>query len=644
MVVVSVSIVVEKKYYCGKDYAGYGFIGCWVQLDCVRAQTEKRKGYIQKLDKETTSFFISNLPDDATTEDLWMLFLRYGRVVEVYIPKKLDKRGGRFGFVKFKEIKEVEALTVSMKEVWLGSFKLRVNLARFGRAEIKEGYLVSKPGLVSTAPVVLPSSGVSFKAALVGARYGGSSSDEEMTFMVPANKVFLTELKGSLVGTLAYEQDVTRIQTTIHMEGFQSVRVSHMGDNMVLLRSPVEGDVDRLLRSRKECLDYYFSNLSPWAPGLFAKQREVWVQIFGIPLHIWGEDFFKMVGAKMGEFLDFDAETASMARFDVARLKIRTSTWALLDVIFNVVVGEECFRISVKEERGSKQVVGEVWGEVEDEGSRVVPLEECGDGDDCPGDGENFSGEDDVSEEGIDGDLAVKGQRGGRYEVEGARLKEDQDTKGGGGGLTLDKSTESVDSKKETNPLASTFVGNEVKVCKHVGVKSGVAEDLSRDEGGLSLSGGTDLFFEKDKVEEDRGGIKMLPCHQIEEVVGQELDTVQEDEVGLGLHNQVVLGPFEQDGFQRYSSVSEPEEVFLSSRTKLKKTQGKLKKQKPVPKFRYLGVPTCVQLAEAAKGGGGFQVSSPSSKGRGSLRSGSSPQKDGFRRRRCQSCFPGCWR
>ncbi|MCI42072.1 RNA recognition motif, partial [Trifolium medium] len=73
-----------------------------------RAASERRGGFIHNLDKVTTSFFVTNFPDDASTEDLWKLFVKYGRVGEVYIPKKLDIRGRRFGFVKFKEVKEVE--------------------------------------------------------------------------------------------------------------------------------------------------------------------------------------------------------------------------------------------------------------------------------------------------------------------------------------------------------------------------------------------------------------------------------------------------------------------------------------------------------------------------------------------------------
>jgi hypothetical protein len=97
-----------------------------------------------------------------------------------------------------------------------------------------------------------------FKMALLGKGGSGSSVREVLEVRAKVNVELSQELKGSMVGTLAKEKDVRRIQTTLYMEGFKSISVTNMGGNMVLLRSPVESDVGRLLRSKNECLDYFF--------------------------------------------------------------------------------------------------------------------------------------------------------------------------------------------------------------------------------------------------------------------------------------------------------------------------------------------------------------------------------------------------
>ncbi|MCI58537.1 RNA recognition motif, partial [Trifolium medium] len=48
---------------------------------------------------------------------------------------KVDKWGKKFAFVKFREVKDEWELSQKMKDVWLGSFKLRINKSRFDRKE-----------------------------------------------------------------------------------------------------------------------------------------------------------------------------------------------------------------------------------------------------------------------------------------------------------------------------------------------------------------------------------------------------------------------------------------------------------------------------------------------------------------------------
>jgi hypothetical protein len=49
----------------------------------------------------------------------------------------VDIRGCRFGFVKFKEVTNVTEFSKKLENVWFGTYKLRINLARFGREGIR---------------------------------------------------------------------------------------------------------------------------------------------------------------------------------------------------------------------------------------------------------------------------------------------------------------------------------------------------------------------------------------------------------------------------------------------------------------------------------------------------------------------------
>lgn len=55
---------------------------------------------------DATSFFFTEFPDHYGAKDMWSIFQRFGRVFEVFIPNKRDKRGKRFGFVRFFEVSD----------------------------------------------------------------------------------------------------------------------------------------------------------------------------------------------------------------------------------------------------------------------------------------------------------------------------------------------------------------------------------------------------------------------------------------------------------------------------------------------------------------------------------------------------------
>jgi hypothetical protein len=47
----------------------------------------------------------------------------------------LDKQGRRFGFVKYRDVKDAREQLDRILAIWVGSFKLRVNLPRFAKGE-----------------------------------------------------------------------------------------------------------------------------------------------------------------------------------------------------------------------------------------------------------------------------------------------------------------------------------------------------------------------------------------------------------------------------------------------------------------------------------------------------------------------------
>ncbi|KAK7389172.1 hypothetical protein VNO78_24007 [Psophocarpus tetragonolobus] len=70
---------------------------------------------------------------------MWNIFSRWGKVSDVFIPVKVNKFGKRFGFVTFDLVRDVYALEAKLDSIWIGTFKLWVNVRRFRRDEDFDG-------------------------------------------------------------------------------------------------------------------------------------------------------------------------------------------------------------------------------------------------------------------------------------------------------------------------------------------------------------------------------------------------------------------------------------------------------------------------------------------------------------------------
>ncbi|GAU31573.1 hypothetical protein TSUD_53950 [Trifolium subterraneum] len=125
---------------------------------------------------QTTTFFITNFPDEVTEGDLRRTFARYWKVGEVYIPAKRDKFGRRFGFARFAEVQDVQTLLEKIEGTWIGTYKIRANLSKFRRGEDggrnQSTQALEKPR-VNRGILTEVRKGISFKDAVMEDDRGG---------------------------------------------------------------------------------------------------------------------------------------------------------------------------------------------------------------------------------------------------------------------------------------------------------------------------------------------------------------------------------------------------------------------------------------------------------------------------------------
>src|ERR1044072_7251326 len=67
--------------------------------------------------KGLTTFFFSNVPENYTEKAMWGIFQRWGRVWNVYMPRRLNRYGQRFGFVRYMDVAEPKGLEKELDNI-----------------------------------------------------------------------------------------------------------------------------------------------------------------------------------------------------------------------------------------------------------------------------------------------------------------------------------------------------------------------------------------------------------------------------------------------------------------------------------------------------------------------------------------------
>jgi len=89
-------------------------------------------------------FFFTNFPHEYAERDMWKIFQRWGKVADVFISRRLNSGNRRFGFVSFQGVVDAHALERRLDAIWIGLWKLRVNLPKFSRKETLKPEVVAE--------------------------------------------------------------------------------------------------------------------------------------------------------------------------------------------------------------------------------------------------------------------------------------------------------------------------------------------------------------------------------------------------------------------------------------------------------------------------------------------------------------------
>lgn len=80
------------------------------------------------------------------------------------------------------------------------------------------------------------------------------------------------------------------------------------------------------------------------------EERVTWVRLFGIPCHVWNDEFFRFMALTFGAHIRADNVTESQAKLDVAHFLICTKCYLLINEVLSVNIEGLVVKMKVVED------------------------------------------------------------------------------------------------------------------------------------------------------------------------------------------------------------------------------------------------------------------------------------------------------
>ncbi|KAL8510255.1 hypothetical protein ACS0TY_017171 [Phlomoides rotata] len=322
-------------------------------------------------EKDCVTFFFTNFPVTCNLSSLRNRFNEIATVKDLFIPYRRDKKGKPFGFVRFSGNINTPQVEGSLNNTWFGSYKLRANISKFARKEatkhrnVKRGSAEGSMGIGTLGAARVESKSylqaVCAKAErksdqeqpiddsnkFVGITYKSSEEDREL-------------LSRCFTGQLKLEFNWPDVHADIQQASEGRFHIKYRGGDLVFLHPFEDKDINR---ADLETINKWFEFLEPWCEKDIHNIRLVWTSWYGIPMHAWNKNFFRLVSLKFGKMIKIDESTLEKLNVHRARILIRTSTPEITRGAFPVWVDERKYFIRVREEEEWEENSMSDWSE-----------------------------------------------------------------------------------------------------------------------------------------------------------------------------------------------------------------------------------------------------------------------------------------
>ncbi|KAK8649226.1 hypothetical protein V6N13_129959 [Hibiscus sabdariffa] len=267
------------------------------------------------MQRRGVTLFVENIPSRMQWKGLWHLFARHGEVTRTYVARKLSRGGKRFAFVSFGE--DSDATRPMERLNGFNVYGIKTNKVGEGaNMDAAEGFV----------------QGEKVK------KVRGHVQDED-----------LWELQKCLVGEMATVCSVRAIVDRLEKWGLNGIKVRRMGGKTFLLSFEDEDLYIMLEDLEWSYLKEIFCKVEKWSEKRKRTQRATWIEVKGLPLHVWNDITLKRIAEIWGKFKALGENASRMLDYERVMVLISTILSQRIEETIIVEVGDEGYEVSVLE-------------------------------------------------------------------------------------------------------------------------------------------------------------------------------------------------------------------------------------------------------------------------------------------------------
>ncbi|KAJ0577119.1 putative RNA recognition motif domain, nucleotide-binding alpha-beta plait domain superfamily [Helianthus annuus] len=298
-----------------------------------------------------TTFYVGNLPEDCSSYLLWDVFRNFGNMSDAYVPRKKDKKGNTFGFLRFKGVRDAQTMAANLGSARIDHRKLFVTPAKFVKdpgnqsnklPKVKQTRLQSvvvdkRDTDIVTKEPVHAKAGRSYAEVITGIKHT-NTPETDLNIVCVESESSKRWRDNLLIAVLKNPYDLKDFQQLLSEDGLNGFIPRYMGGLSLLLSFANQSEAVAFLDQKKDNWEKWFSVLHRWDGRFIPYQRLAKLVIRGVPIQFWGREIFDQIGGLLGSVilpstandddLDLSVNSVGIITDKVARINCKlTIAW-----------------------------------------------------------------------------------------------------------------------------------------------------------------------------------------------------------------------------------------------------------------------------------------------------------------------------